>query len=125
MKEKYSWVSTFGFALNGIWQTVKKERNIKVHLLVALTVLVLGFIFGVNKNEWLALILIICLILMAEIFNSAIEEICDLLKEKLHLDYQVTSNIRDVSAGAVLVLAIGSIILGFIIFLPYMYHWFK
>lgn len=119
MEKRHSLISTFGFAFSGIWQAIKKERNIKIHLFLALVAIVLGFVLGINKNEWLALIIIIFLVLAAEIFNSAIEEVCDLLKEKLNLDYQATKNIRNISAGAVLVLAISSIIIGLIIFLPY------
>lgn len=119
MRGKHSFLSTFGFAFTGIWQAIKEERNIKIHLFLALLAIVLGIVLGISKSDWLVLILIIFLVLAAEIFNSAIEEICDLLKEKLNLDYQATRNIRNISAGAVLVLAIGSVILGLIIFLPH------
>lgn len=117
MRKKHSLLSTFSFAFNGIWQMIKEERNIKIHLVFALLAIILGLILGISKNEWLVLILIIFMVLAAEIFNSAIEEICDLLKEKLNLDYQETTTIRNISAGAVLLLAICSIILGLIIFI--------
>lgn len=120
MKKKHSLASAFGFAFSGIWQVIKKERNIKIYLFLASFAIPLGLVFGINKNEWLILVLIASLFLSAEIFNSAIEGICNLLKEKLNLDYQATKAIRDISAGATLFLALASIVLGLIIFLPYL-----
>lgn len=119
-KEKHSLFSSFGFAFSGIYQAIKKERNLKIHLLVAILVSIAGFFFKISRFEWLIIILIISLVLSAEIFNSAIEGLCNLLKEKLNLGYSETTLIRNFSAGAVLILAISSVILGFIIFLPYL-----
>jgi len=77
-------------------------------------------ILGINRLEWLVIILIISAVLVAEILNSAIEEICNIIKRENHLDYQETKFIRNASAGAVLILAIASVIIGAIIFLPYL-----
>ncbi len=99
---------------------VKREKNIKFHLLMTMIALILGLILGITKIEWLVVILIIAVVLAAETFNSAIEEICNLLKKENNLDYQETKLIRDVSAGAVLILAIASVIIGLMIFLPYL-----
>lgn len=110
----------FLFAFSGIWEVIKAERNIKVHLFLASVAILLGLILGVSRLEWLAIILIIAAVLVAEIFNSAIEEICNIIKREDHLDYQETKFIRDASAGAVLILAIASVIIGTIIFLPYL-----
>ncbi len=116
-----SLILPFRFAFSGIWFIVKKERNLKIHLLAAILVILAGIYFGISRLEWLVLVLVISLVLAAEIFNSVIEEICNLLKEKLNLDYNQTTLIRNFSAGAVLILAIGSVILGLIIFLPYLF----
>ncbi len=113
--------SSFGFAFSGIWFTIKKERNIKIHLLATILAILAGIYFKISRTEWLVLVLIISLVLAAEVFNSAIEQICNLLKEKLSLNYNQTTLIRNFSAGAVLILAIGSVILGIIIFLPYLF----
>ena len=113
--------SSFGFAFSGIWFTIKKERNIKIHLLATILAILAGIYFKISRTEWLVLVLIISLVLAAEVFNSAIEGICNLLKEKLNLNYNQTTLIRNFSAGAVLILAIGSVILGIIIFLPYLF----
>jgi len=115
---KYSLASSFGFAFSGIWQAIKKERNIKIHLAFTILVILVGLYFNIAKVEWLALIIIISLVLAAEIMNSSIEELCNLLKEKLNLEFSETTLIRNFSAGAVLILALASVILGLLIFLP-------
>ena len=114
-------MSPFGFAFSGIWFTVKKERNIKIHLFFAVMAILAGIYFKISRCEWLAIILIISLVLAAEIFNSAIESACDLYDKKLGFKYGESALPRNLSAGAVLILAISSIVLGLIIFLPYVF----
>lgn len=110
------------FALLGIWQAVKTERNIKIELGFAAAVTLAGFLFGISKVEWLAIIIIVFAILSAEIFNSAIEGVCNLVRDEDHLGYQKTKLIRDIAAGAVMLLALGSVVLGLVIFLPYFFR---
>lgn len=97
---------------------VKKERNMKIHLSAAFLVVVLGLLLGISRIEWLVITLIIFMVLAAEMVNSAIEEICDLLVKKLDLKYSETKWVRDMAAGAVLLLAIASVIIGMLVFLP-------
>ncbi|MCJ7793209.1 MAG: diacylglycerol kinase family protein [Candidatus Marinimicrobia bacterium] len=110
----------FTCAFAGIKNALKKGRNLKIHLSVAFIVILLGLFLGITPNEWLILILTMATVISAEIFNSVIENVCDLLKEENHLGYERTGFIRDASAGAVLILALGSILIGLIIFLPYL-----
>lgn len=117
-KKKYPFLRSFKFAFSGIWQAVKRERNLKIHLFTALLVILAGFYFQISKFEWLVIILIISAVLAAELFNAAIEEISDVVRDENGLGYEATKFVRDVSAGAVLVLAIGAVILGLLIFLP-------
>lgn len=104
-------------AFFGIVTTFKKERNIKIHLFFTLLVILAGSVLKISQAKWLAIILIILMIFSAEIFNSAVEETANLLTDKLNLKYEETKLIRDISAGAVLVLVIGSLIIAAIIFL--------
>lgn len=107
------------YAFSGLINVIKSERNIKIEIGIALITIILGIIIGITKAEWLAIILIILTILAAETINSAVESICNLLVDKLHLGYDETRTIRNISAAAPLVLSIGSIIIGLFIFLPY------
>lgn len=115
-----SFFKAFPLATRGIIEAIKKERNLKFHLLVAFLAIILALILKITQTEWLILILTIFIVLAAETFNSAIEEISNLLKNKLNLKYEETKLIRDIAAGAVLLLAIASVIIGLIIFLPYL-----
>jgi len=110
----------FAYAFVGIKESIKKGRNLKIHLSLALTVVFLGLFLGITRIEWLILILTITTVLAAEIFNSVLEDQCDLLKEENHLKYERTKFIRDASAGAVLILALGAALVGCLIFLPYL-----
>lgn len=118
--KKHSLLVSIRLAFLGILLAVKKERNLKLHLVVAALVVLFGATVGLTKAEWLSIIFIIFAVFAAETFNSAVEGICDILKEKLNLGYEETKAIRDISAGAVLLLAIASVILGLVIFLPYL-----
>lgn len=107
-------------ALRGIVDAVKSERNIKIEIGFALIAVLAGFFFRITKSEWLAIIIVIFAVISAEIINTAIEASCNCLREKLDLEYGVTKEIRDIAAGGVMFLAIGSIVVGLVIFLPYL-----
>lgn len=115
--QKSSFLDSFKFAFSGIKQALKKERNLKLHFLAAFLAVFFGFVFGLSKLEWLVIILLIGVVISAELFNSAIESLGDLLKEKLKLSYQETTFIRNASASAVLVMAIVALLIGLIVFL--------
>ena len=78
----------------------------------------MGIVLKISFFEWLILVLIISLVIAGEIFNSSLESVCDLMRFKLKLSYYETYWIRNFSAGAVMVLAVASVIIGMIIFLP-------
>ena len=118
---KYNFFESLGFAGKGIMKCIKKERNLKIHLMVAVIVSFFGVYLSISKTDWLVLLLLFAVIFSAEIFNSSIEAICDLLREKLKLDYGETTFIRNASAGAVLILTSFSVIIGFVLFLPYIF----
>jgi len=103
------------FAFRGIGYMCKNERNFKIHLFFAVLISFIGLLIGFNRYEWMIVILLVAVILSAEIFNSALERICDLMREKLKLKYEDTTIIRNLSAGAVIVIAIFSLLIGIIL----------
>ncbi|UJL44874.1 diacylglycerol kinase family protein [Virgibacillus sp. NKC19-16] len=105
----------FAFAWNGIREVARTERNFRIHLAAALLVVISGFFFPLTNVEWGILILVIGLVLVTEITNSAIEKMMDYVKPDMHPAAQV---IKDVAAGAVLMSAIIAVIIGLLIFLP-------
>jgi len=94
------------------------QRNFHFHFFFAFLALFLSLILQVSLIEWTIIILLIFLVFAAEIFNTAIEEICNLVRDRFQLDYQATALPRDLAAGAVLIMAITSVVIGFLIFTP-------
>ena len=109
-------VSSLEFALTGVFTAFKEERNMRKHLLSAVLVLIAGLIFRVSLLEWMALVLCICLVMVLEIINSAIENVVDLASD-YHFS-MLAKNAKDMAAGAVLVMSGGAAIVGCLIFLP-------
>lgn len=105
-----------GFARNGIKLIFKNERNFRIDLIVAFLVVFAGFFFRISHTDWIAISLVIAMVFIAEAVNSAIEALCDTVSQDFKINIKYA---KDVSAGAVLISAIVSIIAGIIIFLPY------
>lgn len=95
-----------------------KERNMKFHGVAALFAAIAGLVVGLTSWEWLVLVVMIALVWAAELINTSVEELADLIRDELGLEYQATTRARDTAAGAVLVLAIAAVIVGVLIFLP-------
>lgn len=110
-------LKSFGYAFNG-WRTALKERNFKIHLLIAACVISASIFFQISSVEWLIVFILIAAVIAAELFNTAIEDICDLITAKLKLQYSDTTAARDLAAGAVLIIASVAALVGLIIFAP-------
>lgn len=101
------------FSLKGIWLLISTESSIKVQVFIALLSIGLGFYFDISSTEWLAQVLVIGLVLVAESLNTGIEKLCDFI----HPDYhEKIGTIKDVSAGAAGIAAIISLIIAGIIY---------
>ena len=107
----------FIYAFKGIISGFK-ERNMKFHGLVAILVIVASWWFNLSKFEWFAVLVLIGVIWSVELVNTSIEELCDLVRDELSLEYKATQRARDTAAGAVLVLAIVATLIGLTIFVP-------
>ncbi len=106
---------SFRHAFNGLIFGIKDTRNLKVDILVALIVIIFGFVFKITLIEWTVIILCISMVISLELINSAIEEAVNLAMPNIHPIAKIS---KDVAAGAVLFSAIASGIIGIIIFLP-------
>lgn len=107
--------TSFKFALEGMITSFKAERNMRIHISATAIVILLGFLLKISTYDWISLVLIIGMVISAELVNTAIEATVDLITEEKH---PLAKLAKDVAASAVLVLAITSIILGAIIFIP-------
>lgn len=108
-------IDSFKYALQGIKEAFNGEQNIKIHILFSILVLIFGIILKISYTEWLILLLLIGLVIMSEFFNTAIEYVTDLASPNISEEAKYA---KDISAGAVLVIAITSAIIGLIIFIP-------
>jgi len=106
---------SFKFAFTGIITAVKTQANIRIHLIAAILVSAMGFHFRISYEEWVLIILSIGFVVSAELFNSAIEFLTDLVSPEKNV---LAGKVKDIAAGAVLISAISAAIVGLIIFLP-------
>ncbi|MBG9544388.1 diacylglycerol kinase [Cytobacillus firmus] len=108
-------LNSFVFAFSGIRTALWNERNLQIHLAVSLAVMFFGIYFGISRLEWMIILLAIGGMFSLELLNTAIERAVDLSTEDYH---PLAKQAKDIAAGAVLVFAIISVIIGGVIFLP-------
>ena len=107
-------LASFKYAFTGIKIAFLKEKNMKIHFVMAFLV--------IKTWEWIALIIVISLVISCEMINTTIEELVNLLSPNIRIE---AKNAKDIAAGAVLVFAISSLVIGLIIFLPKVILLFK
>lgn len=108
-------IKSFKYAFQGFAPVFKSQANIWIHSLAAIIVVAYGFYFSISKFEWIALCLVIGTVFICEFINSAIETLCDYVSNEKH---DAIKKVKDISAAAVLISAIVSVIVGCIIFIP-------
>lgn len=109
---------SFAYAFSGLIHFFNTEPNAKIHTSAALAALTLSIILGISKIEWIVVIACITAVFAAELFNTALERLCD----KVHpqIDPSI-KQCKDLAAAAVWVLSLASLCAGLIIFLPYIF----
>lgn len=111
-------LAAFKYAFRGVFLGFKLELHLKVHLFFAVVVSCLGFYFEISRIEWMIILLCIGMVIAAELFNSAIEH----LANKITLENDpLIGTAKDLAAGAVLITAIISLVIGLIIFIPHLW----
>ncbi|HSN08016.1 MAG TPA: diacylglycerol kinase family protein [Hanamia sp.] len=108
-------IKSFGWAFNGLKDCILHEKNFRIQYILALLVVIAGIFFSLSATEWMIILLCFSVVLSFEIINSAIEKLCDLVSPDFNLTIK---KVKDMSASAVLLSAIISLIIGCIIFLP-------
>lgn len=106
-------LESFNNAITGIIDTVRTERNMKIHLIAALCVLIASFFFDITKYEFLILVVTITMVIVAELINTAIEATIDMTTNYYH---PLAKTAKNAAAGAVLITAINALLVGYIIF---------
>lgn len=108
-------LKSFVYAINGIKLYFKSQHNVRIHLSIALLVLIFGFLFKISLTEWGLVLVAMGLVLSAEGFNSAIELLCDLVSPEQN---KRIGQVKDIAAGSVLVSAIFAALAGWVVFVP-------
>ena len=106
---------SFGYAFQGIFNTIRTERNIKIHCAPAILVTIFGIWLQISKTEWMICFILFGLILALELVNTAVEATVDLFTEERK---PLAKKAKDAAAGAVLIVAIFAAVIGILIFIP-------
>lgn len=114
-KDKRTFKGSVKNCLDGISYVTKSEKNFKREIALGIIALILSYILKIDKIEFIIVLTMICLVLTAEIINTAVERTVDLVTKEYH---ELARIAKDVSAGSVLVTSIFSLIIGIIIFIP-------
>ncbi len=113
-------IRSFGYAFNGLKHCFSSERNFRIHLIIAVMVMLLGFVFRIPVAHWLLVLFSMALVLALEMMNTAMEKMCDLVSGEI---LPAIKMIKDISAGAVLVAALLSVAVGLLVFSPPILHY--
>ncbi len=109
----------FIYALRGIVTALKSERNLRFHIFAAISVTIAGFVFDISQIDWMMQTIAIGLVITAELMNTAIEYLTDLVSPEKN---DIAGKVKDIAAGAVLISAIVALVLGLIIYLPIIFN---
>lgn len=107
---------SFKYAFRGIGTLLKTQMNARIHLLALITVLILGFLVGLDLIDWALISLSVAIVLSAEAMNSALEFLADHTAPEWHDSVQKS---KDLAAASVLLAAVGACVVGLIVFIPH------
>ncbi|MDO4542170.1 MAG: diacylglycerol kinase family protein [Bacillota bacterium] len=122
MKKTKNIAESFYHAGQGLIHCIKYERNIRIHLLMAVIALILGLVLKINHYEFLVLFLLIAVVIVSEMINTAIENVVDMITEDFH---PLAKVVKDITAGAVMFSCLVAVCIGLIIFVPHILELFK
>ena len=105
---------SFFYAFRGFSKSIKSERNLRIHLLATIVVIVAGYFFRIESWAWVATFLCIGFVISLELINTALERLCDKIVGE-NQD-KIIEDVKDIAAAAVLVAVIISVIISIIIF---------
>lgn len=108
-------ILSFKYAYNGLRNLLNYEHNSRIYLAILPVVVILGLILKIEMAEWAAIVIVSGIVFISELFNSAIEELANLVNPEW--DKKI-GRVKDYAAGAVLVSAAVSVVVGILIFLP-------
>jgi diacylglycerol kinase len=110
-------IRSFRFAGRGMWLTLRSQPNAWIHAAATVTVAIAGYMLGISRTEWCLIVLACAAVWTAEALNTAFEFLADATTKEFH---PVIGQAKDVAAGAVLVTALAALVVGVLVFGPYL-----
>jgi diacylglycerol kinase (ATP) len=110
-------LKSFTFAFAGIAYMLRTQHNAWLHLVATILVILAGFGLSISGEDWRWLVVAIMLVWTAEGVNTAFEHLCDVVSPEFHASVQKS---KDIAAAAVLICVIGAVIIGLLVFVPYL-----
>jgi diacylglycerol kinase (ATP) len=112
-------LKSFRYAAQGFLYIVRYEHNARIHLFISGVVLIMGFLLHIKRLEWVLVLLCMGFVLTAEMFNTTIEKLSDIVSPQRNEQIRV---IKDVSAAVVLLSSFIAMLAGLIVFVPYLWQ---
>ncbi len=119
MKPPSTFFASFGYAARGIWHSLRHQRNLRIHVSLALPTAALAWLMGLTRLDWIVVIVAMALVLSLELINTGVESVVDLASPAFH---PLAGAAKDAAAGAVLIGAAASAVLGVLVYMPYVRH---
>jgi diacylglycerol kinase (ATP) len=113
MRRPPSIIESFNYAIEGLIHVLRTQRNMRIHLAVAVIVIILAVVVGVSRIELIALLISIAFVLIAEMINTAIEGAIDAATTSFDPMAKLS---KDIAAGAVLIAALNAVAVGYLVF---------
>jgi diacylglycerol kinase (ATP) len=110
-------LKSFRHAFAGIGSMLRTQHNAWLHLAATVAAIAAGLILHISANDWRWLVVAVVLVWVSEAVNTAFEHLCDVVSPDFHASVKLS---KDIAAGAVLIAAIGAVVLGLLIFVPYL-----
>ncbi|MBQ8000640.1 MAG: diacylglycerol kinase family protein [Ruminococcus sp.] len=107
-------IRSFGFALSGLWNAIRTEAHLRFHLVAGVWVFIFAFLGEFSLTQWAVLCLTVSAVISAELVNTAAEDLCDLYTREQKPEIK---RIKDISAAAVLVFALGAVCVAVVLFI--------
>jgi diacylglycerol kinase len=113
-------VESFRFAFSGLWYALRTQRNTRIHLTIAAAAVAVGLFLKLSYVQWAVLTLTIGFVLVSEMLNTVAETLVDLISPGYH---PLAKIVKDVTAGAVLLAALVSVVVGLLVLGPPLWQW--
>lgn len=110
-------IVSYKYAIRGIWLAFRYEPNMIIHLIATITVLIINYLLQISRTDWLITLILIGTVLMSEIFNTAIEKLADRVSQD---NDEMIGHVKDLAAGAVLIIGIAALACAVVIYWPYL-----